>query len=59
MLCNKVTSSKIPILFSVGSAQSAYKRSEFRNRLVQDSWEFSLVGDSHGKFVEEELEVGL
>jgi hypothetical protein len=42
----------------VGSVQSGYKRDEFRG------WQFTVpvqlsVGDSHGKFVVEELEVSL
>jgi hypothetical protein len=58
VLCNAVTSSTIHTVFSVGSVQSAYKRSEFRNKLVQGSCE-SVAGRAQPEEVrcEEELEV--
>jgi hypothetical protein len=43
VICNEVTSSIIKTVFSVESVQSAYKRSEFRSKLVQGSCE-SVAG---------------
>jgi hypothetical protein len=43
VLCNAVTLSTIQTVFSVGSVQNAYKRSEFRSKLVQGSCE-SVAG---------------
>jgi hypothetical protein len=39
VLCNAVTSSTLRTVFSVESVQSAYKRTEFRSKLVQGSCE--------------------
>jgi hypothetical protein len=47
LLCNAVTSSTIQTMFSVGSVQSAFKRSEFRSyeqlKVEEQEWSMSLV----------------